>query len=67
MGAPIPRLTRPVLLAGSDSSYPCAYCGGERDADSSGNCDGCGARKPGKRRIDITCIGDRERRYLWID
>lgn len=47
------------------TTYPCEYCKSEVTADEKGNCFGCGHPKPTKRRIEVTTLTDKKRRYIW--
>jgi len=49
-----------------DTDYPCPYCARATEADTLGNCQGCGHPKPGMQKIDVTTINSQRREYIWV-
>jgi ribosomal protein L37E len=51
----------------SITAYRCAHCGRSDPADDAGNCQGCGAPKKPVARIDVTCLRDVDKQYIYIE
>lgn len=60
---------RPAILGAVDTELArCEYCARTQARHPSGGCLSCGAPlppvRPGRRRLDVTMMGDREPRYI---